>query len=100
VKSRTNIKQMLGGNPKPVGGTPGDVSPYGVYDLCGNAAEWTASNFQPYKGNTEPNESYGDKNRVVRGGSFNQSDSMAELVRRDWMAPDDARVDVGFRCAK
>ena len=31
--------------PEPVGTHPGDVSPYGVYDMAGNAVEWVADWF-------------------------------------------------------
>ncbi len=31
------------GRTRPVGGTPAGRSPYGIYDLAGGVAEWTAS---------------------------------------------------------
>ena len=36
------------------GRSPGDASPFGVCDLGGNAAEWTASPFLAYPGSAAP----------------------------------------------
>jgi toxoflavin biosynthesis protein ToxD len=48
---------------------PGDVSPFGVMDMCGNIQQWTASLYIPL-----PNETYPPGPlRVARGGSFNDT---------------------------
>jgi len=100
-KNRANIRPVLGfGKPKPVGSFPDGVSPYNVYDLCGNVWEWTTSWFQAYPGNTISNPNFGEKFKVIRGGSYKQSEIIAQSVRRDFLNPNDRRMDVGFRCAK
>jgi formylglycine-generating enzyme required for sulfatase activity len=73
-----------------VGSHPGDVSPYGVLDLTGNAQEWTATS--------------GDEEgiRIVRGGGT--ADGSAEQIV-DFMAIANPRVAtqplfaLGVRCA-
>ncbi len=58
--------------------------------------EWTASWYEPYPGNSFPEEEYGKAFRVLRGGV-----DAAELDprTRNYMAPAVKRPDVGFRCA-
>jgi iron(II)-dependent oxidoreductase len=104
-KSYANVSSFVSsltgsGSLKSIGSYPEGKSEYGVYDLCGNVWEWTSSNFMPYKGNTEPNENYGEKYRIIRGGSYRQSEVMAQSVRRDFLDPDKTRTDIGFRCAR
>lgn len=67
---------------------------FDIFDLGGNAAEWTASTYAPY--GTEPAAS--DK-KVVRGGSW-ESAKEAELTpkRRAWREADYRDVSIGFRC--
>ncbi len=51
------------------GSLPGDCSPFGVLDMCGNVQQWTASAYIP-----QPNEPVPPGTlRVARGGSFNDS---------------------------
>jgi formylglycine-generating enzyme required for sulfatase activity len=59
------------GSPRPVGSAPAGASPYGVLDLAGNVAEWTA-------------DLYGDgPERSVRGGSFTDgADAIRCAARR------------------
>lgn len=100
-KELANIRKVLWlGKTKPVGSYPDGCSPYGIYDLSGNVAEWTSSFFKPYVGNIEPNKNYGESYKVVRGGSCGKSRVMAQAFRRDFLSPSDTKRDVGFRCAK
>jgi len=100
-KGFANVRPMLGfGSPKQVGSYPDGKSKYEVFDLCGNVWEWTDSNFMPYKGNTEPNDNFGEKNKVIRGGSYRHAETMGQCSRRDFMALNKTRTDVGFRCAR
>jgi formylglycine-generating enzyme required for sulfatase activity len=55
-------------NLSPVGSNNIDVSPYGVHDMGANVSEWTADWYKPYPANPYPDEDYGEKNRVVKGG--------------------------------
>lgn len=48
---------------------PGDSSPFGVMDMCGNVQQWTASVYDPVPAEvTPPGVLY-----VARGGSFNDT---------------------------
>ncbi len=80
----------------PVGAFPEGASPYGVLDLCGNVAEWTATDSAP------PNEKRNWHWYVVKGAGgahrqrYNfrcaaQAFSAHESRRHRWL---------GFRCAK
>lgn len=90
----------------PVGSFSEDVSPYGVYDMGGNAAEWTADWYLPYSRNTVSNEDFGRKFRVFRGGSWGGGAGhynlpyFARCAYRGFAAPETTFAEVGFRCAK
>ena len=47
-------------------------NPWGLYDMHGNAAEWTRSDYKPYPYNDSDGRNAGDKEtkKVVRGGSW------------------------------
>lgn len=47
---------------------PADRSPYGIFDLGGNAAEWCRDWFAAYQESSEGTLSLGKKERVIRGG--------------------------------
>lgn len=87
-----------------VGGTyAGDVSPYGVFDMGGNAGEWVDGTFSAYEGNTTPNDDYG-KARIVRGASMRSPLNEARTTFRGNL-PREIPKDklpmllVGIRCA-
>lgn len=48
-------------------------SPYGAIGMCGNAPEWTSSDYQLYPGHHIKNFSFGKIYKVVRGGSYSDS---------------------------
>ena len=80
------------GAPKlsPVGDHPTDISPFGVMDLAGGVAEWTATKVDdPEVGLTI----------VCRGGSWTRTDRDARLASRHPMFPDAVSRRVGFRLA-
>ncbi|MBI2923344.1 MAG: SUMF1/EgtB/PvdO family nonheme iron enzyme [Planctomycetes bacterium] len=67
-----------------------DVSPYGVFDMCGNVAEWTTTFFDPEK------PLYA-KSRTIRGGSYLTTEKDASLIARR-PGTEIAADDVGIRC--
>jgi len=86
----------------PVGSTPEDRSPYGVYDMCGNVSEWTSSWYLPYPGSSLIRESFGEKYKVTRGGSwvipaipYSRSPYRANTFTTDYQ-----HRGIGFRCVK
>ena len=79
----------------------GDKSPYGVYDMCGNLSEWTSSWYKPYPGSSLKRETFGEKFRIVRGGSwvsppipYSRAAYRAQPSPPDWK-----HRGIGFRCA-
>jgi len=100
-KTCANVRPVIGFSKlKPIGSYPDGVSKYGAYDMAGNVWEWTDSSFLPYPGNKVFNQNYNEKNKVIRGGSYRQSELIAECCRRDFLEMNSTRTDVGFRCAK
>ncbi|MBD3337222.1 MAG: SUMF1/EgtB/PvdO family nonheme iron enzyme, partial [Candidatus Eisenbacteria bacterium] len=75
---------------------------YGVYDLAGNAAEWTASRFAPYPYDpgdgreTPPGE---QSEMAVRGGSWSGTVTECRVSYRTHWRVDQRSFFVGFRCA-
>lgn len=72
---------------------------WGLFDLHGNVAEWTASSFRayPYHDADGRNDPAGDERRVVRGGSWYDRPQDARSAYR-WHYPPWQKVfDVGFR---
>ena len=97
----------------PVGSHPSGVSPYGVHDMAGNAAEWCNDYYDgsyylssPYRNPVGPykNNSYFNT-RVVRGGSWDcnsaltprSADRMEVQVDPGYLHPVVIFNNVGFR---
>jgi formylglycine-generating enzyme required for sulfatase activity len=92
------------GKTSPVGTYPNGASPYGVFDMAGNAYEWVADWFDTnYYANSPSSNPLGPSNgqfRVLRGGSFGSSDIYVRTTSR-WSAKENAVNEYwGFRCAK
>ena len=86
-----------GAAPRPAG--PAGQSAWGVEDLAGSVAEWTASEYRPYAGPLRsPLEGKG--RRVVRGGSFRSDAQGVRTSARAAVAPEVRFDDLGFRCAR
>ncbi len=83
-----------------VGQYRGGASPYGLMDVSGNVYEWTFDWYQPYEGNTEIKEEYGQIFRVLRGGSYMSDRYHVRAARRHFDRMDVGREDYGLRCAK
>jgi formylglycine-generating enzyme required for sulfatase activity len=71
----------------PVGAFPRCQSGYGLFDMSGNAAEWTASRFQP-----------GMADKVIKGGSVDRPDTDLRCAARQNRAPQSHSPLLGFRC--
>ncbi len=85
--------------PVDVGSLPEGDSYFGLADMSGNAAEWTADIFEPYPGGSSNHPKLG-KGRVVRGGSFSSAlDVELKLAFRFPVLPGEKDPSVGFRCA-
>ena len=89
----------------PVGAFESGKSPYGVYDMAGGVYEWVQDWYHPYPGNQYPNRHYGEKNKIVRGGSWYDCLSYgcglsSPTYNRSRFNPDIRNKGFGFRCAK
>jgi len=90
------------GDTNAVGSYPKGASVYGALDMAGNVWEWVmdwySNNY--YSGipsNNPPGPNNGDV-RVVRGGSWDDSDRYLRTSHRNWGSPDYMYDNVGFRC--
>ena len=83
-----------------VGSLPDGASPYGVMDMAGNVAEWTADWFKAYPGSGYQSPYFGEKYRVIRGGGWFSDEKLVRTTERSASSVTLANDDVGFRCAR
>jgi formylglycine-generating enzyme required for sulfatase activity/dipeptide/tripeptide permease len=86
--------------PASVGEFSAGASAFGVHDLSGNVAEWTRSEYRPYPydpADGRENTSSVSTARVIRGGSFYDSESLLRVTARRAADPGRANDFVGFR---
>ncbi|HEX8150612.1 MAG TPA: SUMF1/EgtB/PvdO family nonheme iron enzyme [Pyrinomonadaceae bacterium] len=81
------------------------ASPFGAYDLIGNAWEWTADSIHSYRGGSIPEDAFPAKDReslkVLRGGCYlSGPDSASATYRRGWPSKGSDYAQTGFRCAQ
>ena len=93
------------GDTTPVGAFPAGASPYGLMDMSGNVWEWTASWYKPYPKNKVASESYGERYKTLKGGSwfdcsFYNCGISAPVFNRAFFAKKVKNDSFGFRCAK
>lgn len=75
-------------------------SPFGCVDMAGGVWEWTSDWYQPYRGNTAPSSAYGEKFKVIRGGSTSGDIATLRCSQRHYLPPDTTgNLRTGFRCA-
>lgn len=85
----------------PVGSYPGGVSPYGLYDMAGNAYEWCSDwyddgyySISPKNNPTGPSTG---KERVCRGGGYLSDSSKLRNSNRTFLPPSESNKHSGFR---
>lgn len=93
------------GGPVKVGNYEKGRSPYGLYDMSGNVAEWVADWYKAYPGSGYEDTDYGKKFKVIRGGGWGGIGHYnLSLYRRTsyrfYAPPTNDFEDVGFRCVK
>jgi formylglycine-generating enzyme required for sulfatase activity len=81
-------------------GTYKGTSPFGAYDMVGNAWQWTASKLTAYPGGSIPVQIAGTNLKVIRGGTYASTASQATATYRcGWPATGaDNYNNTGFRC--
>lgn len=82
----------------PVGDYEAGKSPFGVHDLAGNVWEWTLDWYQPYEGNHQKNDMYGELLKVIKGGSWQSNMDLARSAIRGKAIPRQPQNYIGFRC--
>ena len=93
------------GDTTPVGAFPTGASAYATYDMSGNVWEWTASWYRPHPGNKRITENYGEKYKVLKGGSwwdcsFYKCGISAPSYNRSFFLQSTKNKSFGFRCAR
>jgi iron(II)-dependent oxidoreductase len=89
---------------RPAGSNVKDRTPEGVLDLGGNVAEWTASWYDAYPGSELESRYFGERYRVIRGGSWRWPSAFKR--RGAWRGywrngkPDSRSSFVGIRLVK
>jgi formylglycine-generating enzyme len=85
---------------------------YGLYDMAGNVAEWTANAYDEsayifthdlnpdYKYNALPDDPPVLKRKVIRGGSWKDIGYFLQCGARTFEYQDTAKSYVGFRCVR
>jgi formylglycine-generating enzyme required for sulfatase activity len=106
-KFDSHIAEM--GNLRPVMSQPDNISPFGVYDMAGNAAEWVNDWYAAYprqpgeeipKEVTTRRQKYPkEKFKVYRGGGFKTYGKYLRCANREREKPRKKWRDIGFRCA-
>ncbi|KMP12417.1 hypothetical protein UZ36_00675 [Candidatus Nitromaritima sp. SCGC AAA799-C22] len=103
-KGKANIDIEGARAPVAVGSYPGDLSPYGAYDLAGNVMEWTLDWYRPYPGNNYKDKRFGKVLKVLRGTGFQKAGhyflpAYRYAFARTEADPNEYFENVGFRCA-
>lgn len=83
-----------------VGRYAAGASPYGALDMCGNAWEWTLSDFKDYPGRQVASSLAGAGLKVIRGGAYDVAAKRATTTYRGAIPPDRVPDKTGFRCAR
>jgi formylglycine-generating enzyme required for sulfatase activity len=82
----------------PVGQAAQDVTPDGIHDLGGNAAEWVSAVFVAGNRQAHAGAGGGDLPKVIRGGSILES-LLVRTSGRNRHIANGSGYNVGFRCA-
>jgi iron(II)-dependent oxidoreductase len=103
--ARANLAQRRL-EPSPAGAYLAGRSAYGCLQMLGDVWEWTSSWFDGYPGfQSFPYREYseiffGERYRVLRGGSFATAPSVARPTFRNWDFPERRQIFAGVRVAR
>ncbi|MEM9950582.1 MAG: SUMF1/EgtB/PvdO family nonheme iron enzyme [Chloroflexota bacterium] len=94
AKNRCNTLRSGLNRTTPVTTYPGGVSPYNVFDMCGNVSEWCLNDYTMFSSDIS-----GNAPRVLRGGAYDSGRSFAQVIVRNYANPDYQSQTIGFRLA-
>ncbi len=87
------------GQLEPVAQYPEGVSPYGCFDMSGNAWEWTSDWFEPYPHSPARSVHFGRHYKVVRGGAGEYlygTDNTGTATQRARLVPYGSHDFIGY----
>ncbi len=105
LSARTSIPVTTEVGPLPVDSYPSGLSPFGLFDMAGNVAEWVSDWYDPVFYSSadaslpNPTGPTAGTEKVIRGGSWDAKPFFARSVHRQSMPPTNSGSWVGFRCA-
>jgi serine/threonine-protein kinase len=80
------------------------ASPFGIYDMVGNAWEWTATTLESYPNGTMPKIKKGinTEMKIIRGGTWSIDKKIATATRRGFygVTGEETYSNTGFRCVR
>ncbi len=100
--ARANTASARRGGVSPVGSFPRGATASGIQDMSGNVWEWTSSAMGAYPGAARMSDSLA-RYRVIRGGAFDTSDSLATGWMRGYQKETATPAELpntGFRCVR
>ena len=99
-KNLLNFNQQMN-DTTAVGSYLDGASPYGALDMAGNVWEWAADWYDVYPGgDANASSDFGQKYRVMRGGSWSGTGNFVRSAYRNRFDPANSYDVIGFRCSR
>ncbi len=105
MSARTSIPATTEIGPLPINSYPSGISPFGLYDMAGNVAEWVSDWYDPTFYTTPAASAENllgptvGTEKVIRGGSWDGKPFFARAAHRQSLQPQETGSWIGFRCA-
>jgi formylglycine-generating enzyme required for sulfatase activity len=105
LSARTSIPATTEVGPLVINSYPSGLSPFGLFDMAGNVAEWVNDWYDPAFYSSadatvaNPTGPVAGTDKVIRGGSWDAKPFFARSVHRQSLPLEQSGSWVGFRCA-